>query len=96
MLHGELASLDLIPQAVNHLRLGADEDEAGLLNLGCELGVFGQEAVTGVDPVSRGTEESAVVSRTGAGGVWAAEAGLEAHMSTPCSSAIRIMSSWAR
>lgn len=45
----EFASLDLVSETVNDLRLGTDEENASLFNLASELCVFGQEPVSGMD-----------------------------------------------
>lgn len=45
----ETTSLDLVSQAVNDFRLGADEEQAGGFDLLGELGVLGEESVSGVD-----------------------------------------------
>lgn len=45
----EAASLDLVPEAVDDFRLRADEEQSGRLNFLRELGVLGEEAVSGVN-----------------------------------------------
>ena len=50
VLDGELTGLDLVAEAVDHLGLGADEDEASLFNFGSKLSVLRQEPIPGVNP----------------------------------------------
>ncbi len=53
-LFGDVAGLDLVAQGGDRLGGGADPGDAGVDDLGGELGVLGQEAVAGVDGVGAG------------------------------------------
>ena len=79
------ARLGLVAKRVDDFGRGADEGDARLLDLARELCVFGEEAVSARGAVSRprGRAQGA-----GAYPGWI--------MSTPCWSAMRMMSSCAR
>ncbi|KMU86024.1 hypothetical protein CIHG_03555 [Coccidioides immitis H538.4] len=70
-LDGEATGGDLVAQGVDGVRRGADEDEAGLLDVAGELSVLGEEAVARVDEVDAvldGDADDLVAGEIGADG----------------------------
>jgi hypothetical protein len=53
-LDHRLLGRDLVSHQANRVRARADEDEAGLFHPFCEIGIFGQKAVTGMNRLGIG------------------------------------------
>lgn len=81
-LHGQSPRLGLVSQSVDGLGSGSDKSNTGVLDLFGKLGVLGEETVT------KTRQHNPCGQETPTDPGWI--------MSTPCSRAIRIMSSWAR
>jgi hypothetical protein len=78
----ECSGLCLVTQGVDNLGRRPDERDTGLLDLTSELGIFGQESIATSNNVSQ-ARHSGIENNTNPGWI----------MSTPCSSATRIISS---
>jgi hypothetical protein len=85
-LFGNVSGLDLVTESIDNFRLRSDEGDSCILDLLCELGVLGQEAVPAGNPASQICGSNRLTEATHPGWI----------ISTPCSSAIRMMSSCAK